>query len=131
MQLMIEIAYSYDGITRCCCNRRTTFCAHSTKDDVFYYIYGLLHSEDYKKRYANNLNKELPRIPCVKEAGDFWAFSQAGRDLAELHINYESVSPYPVNFVGGELFMDSLEDQDYRVERMKFGKKTKSLIKQP
>ena len=51
-----------------------------TKADVFYYIYGLLHSEDYKSRYADNLTKELPRIPCVKQASDFWAFSQAGRD---------------------------------------------------
>ena len=61
------------------------------KEDVFYYIYGLLHSEDYKKRYADNLNKELPRIPCVKKASDFWSFSKAGSDFAELHINYEPV----------------------------------------
>lgn len=100
-----------------------------SKEDVFYYIYGLLHSEDYKKRYADNLSKELPRIPCVKKASDFWAFSQAGRDLAELHINYESVEPYPVNFAGGELFMNQFEDKDYRVEQMKFGKRGKETDK--
>lgn len=100
-----------------------------SKEDVFYYIYGLLHSEDYKKRYADNLSKELPRIPCVKKASDFWAFSQAGRDLAELHINYESVEPYPVIFAGGELFMNQFEDKDYRVEQMKFGKKGKETDK--
>lgn len=99
------------------------------KEDVFYYIYGLLHSEDYKKRYADNLSKELPRIPCVKKASDFWAFSQAGRDLAELHINYESVAPYPVNYAGGALFMDDFQDKDYRVEQMKFGKKSKEVDK--
>ena len=99
------------------------------KEDVFYYIYGLLHSEDYKKRYAENLSKELPRIPCVKKASDFWAFSQAGRDLAELHINYESVEPYPVNYAGGELFMGDFSDADYRVEQMKFGKKNKETDK--
>jgi len=99
------------------------------KEDVFYYIYGLLHSEDYKKRYADNLSKELPRIPCVKKASDFWAYSQAGRDLAELHINYESVEPYPVNFAGGELFMGDFSDADYRVEQMKFGKKGKETDK--
>ncbi|MEI2767574.1 MAG: type ISP restriction/modification enzyme [Nitrosomonas sp.] len=99
------------------------------KEDVFYYIYGLLHSEDYKKRYADNLSKELPRIPCVKKASDFWAYSQAGRDLAELHINYESVEPYPVNFAGGELFMGDFSDADYRVEQMKFGKKNKETDK--
>ncbi|MFZ1852924.1 MAG: type ISP restriction/modification enzyme [Nitrosomonas sp.] len=99
------------------------------KEDVFYYIYGLLHSEDYKKRYADNLSKELPRIPCVRKASDFWAFSQAGRDLAELHINYESVEPYSVNFAGGELFMGDFSDADYRVEQMKFGKKNKETDK--
>ena len=96
-----------------------------TKEDVFYYIYGLLHSEDYKSRYADNLTKELPRIPCVKKASDFWAFSKAGRDLAELHINYESVDLYPVNYAGGSLFRDSFVDKDYHVEQMKFGKSGK------
>ncbi len=67
------------------------------KQDLFYYIYGLLHSEDYKTRYADNLSKELPRIPRVKTAADFWAFSQAGRDLAGLHVNYEQVAMYPVS----------------------------------
>lgn len=100
-----------------------------TKEDVFYYIYGLLHSDDYKKRYADNLSKELPRIPCVKKASDFWAFSKAGRDLAELHINYETVAPYPVNFLGGELFMNDFTDKDYYVEQMRFGKSAKSTDK--
>jgi predicted helicase len=66
-----------------------------SKEDLFYYIYGLLHSEDYKKRYADNLSKELPRIPAVKKFADFQAFSAAGRKLADLHIGYESVTPYP------------------------------------
>jgi predicted helicase len=94
-----------------------------TKEDVFYYIYGLLHSEDYKSRYADNLSKELPRIPCVNKAADFWAFSKAGRDLAELHINYETVTPYPVTIDCGANDFDNLSDADFYVTQMKFIKK--------
>ena len=67
-----------------------------TKEDIFYYVYGLLHSPEYRDRYANNLSKELPRIPCVKTASGFRAFSQAGRDLAHWHLNYETVDIHPV-----------------------------------
>lgn len=99
------------------------------KEDIFYYIYGLLHSEDYKNRYSDNLGKELPRIPCVKTTKDFWAFSKAGRDLAELHVNYEEVEPYPVTFKEGALELSDFTDKDYRVEKMKFGGKGKDKDK--
>ena len=90
-----------------------------SKKDIFYYVYGLLHSPEYRERYADNLTKELPRIPCVKSATDFWAFSQAGRDLAALHVNYEQVAPYPLKIEAtGELTA-----ADYRVEKMRFVKK--------
>ena len=93
-----------------------------SKEDVFYYVYGLLHSPDYRERYADNLSKELPRIPCVKAIADFWAFSKAGRALADLHLNYETVQPYPVKIdTGGK----SLTDADYRVEKMMYGKQGK------
>jgi predicted helicase len=95
-----------------------------SKEDLFYYIYGLLHSEDYKKRYADNLSKELPRIPAVKKFADFQAFSAAGRKLAHLHIGYESVTPYPVEIEGGALLLSSFGDADYRVTQMKFPSKT-------
>lgn len=93
-----------------------------TKEDVFYYVYGLLHSPDYRERYGDTLRKELPRIPCVKTAGDFWAFSKAGRKLADLHVNYETVEKYPLQIEGGGLL---LTDADYRVEKMKPGKNGK------
>lgn len=90
-----------------------------SKEDVFYYIYGLLHSLEYREKYADNLAKELPRIPCVKTADGFWGFSKAGRALAELHVNYETGVPYPAKVVGGS------QSDDYRVEKMKYGKKGK------
>jgi len=91
--------------------------------------YGLLHSEDYRSRYADNLSKQLPRIPCVKKADDFWAFTAAGQKLAELHVNYESVAPYPVTFKQGDLRLANLKEADYRVEKMKFGGKRANLDK--
>jgi predicted helicase len=94
------------------------------KEDLFYYIYGLLHSPDYRDCYADNLSKELPRIPCVKTAADFWAFSQAGRKLAALHLDYESVPCHPVEYEGGALLMAGLDDADYLVTKMKFASKT-------
>lgn len=92
------------------------------KEDVFYYVYGLFHSRDYRERYSDNLSKELPRIPCVKTAADFWAFSNAGRKLADLHVNYETVEKYSLQIEGGGLL---LTDADYRVEKMKYGKNGK------
>ena len=61
-----------------------------TKEDIFYYIYGLLHSKDYREKYKSNLDKSLPRIPLVPE---FWEFSKTGRKLADLHLNYENQTP--------------------------------------
>ena len=89
------------------------------REDVFYYVYGLLHSPDYRERFADNLGKELPRIPRMKTAAHFWAFSQAGRKLADLHLNYESVAPYPLKIDSGG---KKLTDADYRVEKMRYGK---------
>lgn len=95
-----------------------------TKDDLFYYVYGLLHSEEYRSRFAENLSKELPRIPAVKQAKDFWAFVEAGRQLGDLHCDYEGVEPYPVTFEQGALELAHIPDpvKFFRVEKMKFHK---------
>lgn len=94
-----------------------------TKEDIFYYTYGLLHSEEYRTRYADNLTKELPRIPCVKKAEDFWAFSKAGRALAHWHLNYETVEPYKATLDTGSTPYNQLTAEDFYVEKMKFAKK--------
>ncbi len=87
------------------------------KEDVFYFVYGLLHSPEYKKRFKADLAKTLPRIPFAK---DFWAFSKAGRKLAELHLGYENIEPYPVKVANKELALDSA--RLYEVQKMRFGK---------
>lgn len=76
----------------------------------------------------DNLSKELPRIPVVKGVDSFWKFVKAGRRLAQLHIDYETVKPYPVNIAQGDLRLANISDPDtyYRVEQMKFaGKRPK------
>ena len=86
-----------------------------SKEDIFYYVYGVLHSPEYRERFENNLNKELPRIPLAK---DFKAFMKAGRELAQLHLDYEHVEPYPVVEVG-----DSANPG--RTEKMRYPNKIK------
>ncbi|AGW85022.1 type III restriction enzyme, res subunit [Bifidobacterium animalis subsp. lactis ATCC 27673] len=68
-----------------------------SKEDIFYYVYGILHSREYRTRFANNLSKELPRIPLAR---DFKKFEEAGRRLAKLHLGYEKVEPWPVREIG-------------------------------
>lgn len=92
------------------------------KEDIFHYVYGVLHSPEYRERYANDLKKMLPRIPF---APDFWAFSKAGRDLAYWHLNYEKIEPYE----GLEIVIkDSAKNLPpstlYHVDKMEFAKLT-------
>ncbi len=88
------------------------------KEELFWYVYGILHSPEYKQRFAADLKKMLPRLPF---AGDFWAFSRAGRELGQWHLNYETVEPYPLIEVKNAL--DITPDPFYRVQKMTFGKK--------
>jgi predicted helicase len=96
-----------------------TFGPEVTKDDVFYYIYGLLHSRDYRMRFEADLKKMLPRIPKVK---DFAVFADAGRKLSELHLSYETVDPYPLAETRGN-------NSDYRVEKMRYAKSGRTADK--
>ena len=90
-----------------------------TKEAIFNYIYALLHHPEYRERYAANLKRELPRIPF---APDFGAFAVAGRELARLHVEYESLTPWP---------LEEIENKDVpytqRVTKMKLSPDKQSL----
>jgi predicted helicase len=85
-----------------------------TKEDLFYYVYGFLHSYDYRVTFSADLKRMLPRLPLVDEPRDFWKFSKAGRELADLHINYETIPAYENVKVTG------LKCGFYEVEKMRF-----------
>lgn len=93
------------------------------KEDLFWYIYGILHSIEYRERFANSLKRMLPRIPL---AHDFWAFSKAGENLAQLHINYEIIKPYPIE---EERKLVLPELRDLHVHKILPSKKEKTSIK--
>lgn len=98
-----------------------------TKEDIFYYVYGLLHSTDYRERFADDLRKSLPRIPIVERVEDFMAFSQAGRALAALHLGYEGYpAPEGVVVTTAEQPASMDEYDYYRVEKMTFPKGVKA-----
>lgn len=93
-------------------------CETISKDDVFYYVYGMLHSPDYRERFANNLSRDLPRIPCVAGVADFWAFVEAGRALGALHVDYEKAEPYPVELhITGDRAYEDLTAAELRVNK--------------
>ena len=81
----------HSGVTDFILQRaREEFGPKVSAEDVFYYVYGLLHSEEYRKRFSSDLKKSLARIPLVASTQDFKAFAKAGRKLADLHLNYET-----------------------------------------
>jgi len=92
------------------------------KEDIFYYIYSLLHSPQYRAKYKNNLIKELPRIPILKKFEDFKFYVDAGKELSKIHTDYESVTPYPVTIIKHDTKKDKPLDNDhlYKLEKMKF-----------
>lgn len=93
-----------------------------TKEDIFYYVYGFLHSPEYRTIFEADLKKMLPRLPLVDKVDDFWAFSKAGRKLADLHLNYENVPPYPDAKVE---VLGEVTGSTYLVDKMRFPKKGK------
>ena len=90
------------------------------KWDIFHYVYGLLHHPDYRERYQANLKRDLPRLPF---GSDFWGFAKAGQRLGEIHINYEAVPEYPLDFIENREV-----PLDWCVEKMKLSKDKTQLV---
>lgn len=112
-----------DGISDWILNTiRKQYGYKATKEDIFYYVYGLLHSIEYRTMFATDLKKSLPRLPLVEKVDDFWAFSKAGRELADLHLSYEIVEPYRKCQVIYAPLTNKGERINYHVEKMRFGK---------
>lgn len=90
-----------------------------TKEDIFYYVYGLLHMETYRKEFASDLKKSLPRIPLVEEPKDFRLISKIGRKLADIHLHYEDQEPLP------EITVTGAETGNFKVTKIRYAKKGK------
>jgi len=100
---------------------KTRYGGRVAKEDIFYYVYGILHCPDYRKTFANDLKKMLPRLPLVEKPADFWAFSEAGRKLAELHLNYEDQpSPKDILINGKPIPSKPFSADQLIVNQMKF-----------
>lgn len=102
---------------------QTKYGPEVTKDDIWEYLYGVMHSPEWRMDYRHDLQRNLPRIPL---ADDFEAFRSAGRKLMDLHIDYETADEYPVQcLVDGELSEGDAEGGAYRIEsRMRWGKRS-------
>jgi len=128
-----EVIDGYRRIDNITDHALTTFRAaygdRITKDDIFFYVYGLLHSPDYRETYAADLKKMLPRIPLVT---DPWPYVEAGRRLSELHLGYESVDVYPLVGLDDPAPTGDAAYDHFRVEKMTFAKvrdpETKKLV---
>jgi len=86
-----------------------------SKEDIFYYIYGLLHSSEYRERFKADLTKMLPRVAFVEDVKAFKAIVKIGEKLADLHLNYETAEPYKNVIV-------TVEQPIYTVEQMRFAR---------
>jgi predicted helicase len=91
-----------------------------SKKDIFNYVYAILHHPLYREKYAANLKRELPRIPF---APDFWGFARAGKQLAELHVNYEKQPEYKLTWIEEET-----TKVHYRVNKMTLSKDKTQIV---
>ena len=115
-----------DNITDWCLEQfHAHYGSHITKDDIWEYLYGVMHAPDWRERYKHDLQRNLPRVPL---APDFEAFRAAGRALMDLHVNYETRQEWPVTCLldgqPDEGSADPRADPDaYRIDqRMRWAK---------
>jgi predicted helicase len=101
---------------------RSLLNAEISKDDLFFYVYGILHSSEYRETFAADFTKDVPRIPYVEDPTDFYSLASAGRALSELHLDYESVDPWPDIEVKFSPSFDAESPESYRVTKMEYAK---------
>lgn len=91
-----------------------------TREEIFYYVYGVLHSNELREAYKDNLTIERPRVPFASTTKEFKAFVAAGQALASLHVDYENVDLYPLDEVCSR--PDMRPSELYRATKMTFPK---------
>ncbi|MBQ6470469.1 MAG: hypothetical protein IJJ33_00670 [Victivallales bacterium] len=104
----------HDGISDFILKRGRELNPKVTKEDIFFYVYGLLHSPDYRQRFSADLKKSLPHIPLPENYATFKIFQNIGRKLADIHLNYET---YPMT---ENVLVQGESTRHYRVEKMRF-----------
>ena len=104
----------HDGVTDFALSRSRELNPKITREDVFYYVYGFLHNQSYRKRFSSDLKKSLPHIPFPNGYPVFKEYCKAGRDLAALHLNYETGPFCKTVIVSGS------ERGEYHVQKMRF-----------
>jgi predicted helicase len=115
---VLQSVTRHDAISDWALNRfQEKYDSTITKDDIFYYVYGVLSCPAYVGRYRNELKKDSPRIPLVT---DFHGYSKYGRELAEIHLQYEHLECPTVTVQESASSVD--DPTKYRAKKMKFGK---------
>jgi predicted helicase len=99
---------------------RKIYGSKTTKEDIFYYVYALLHNPDYRALYASDLKKMLPRLPLIDDSSDFWRYVKAGRELVDLHLHYEN---HAHEATGVIVEINNAVYDNYEVTKMRFPSK--------
>ena len=118
--LFVEKLERRDGVSDFILNEARKLYGGVSKEDIFYYVYGFLHLPSYRARFGAELKKSLPRIILVDDAEKFWSLSRAGRNLADIHLNYETQPPADVEV--------EIRAENYRIKKLKLVDDKRTLI---